>query len=241
MYQVAICEDEKVFAEAHEKICRDIFSNLNIEFHISIFDSSVAFLKTSSGARKRYDLILLDIVMDGTNGLELAKTIRESDGEATIIFITSSKEYALQGYDVKALHYLLKPVDSLRLERLILSDYHNKFQINYFVFKSGSQNLRISVKDIIALETVGRRVEITLADRTHTYSGKLTEILSELPREQFVRCHQAFAVNIDSIRELTRQSAIAVNGKEIPVSRTFMKDVQRAFLRQMQGKVPPNA
>lgn len=234
MYEVAICEDEKIFSDAHEKICHEILDKLNIDFHISVFNNSTDFLRAYSGAQKRYNLILLDIVMDGTNGIELAKRIRESDEEASIIFVTSSSDYALQGYDVKALHYLMKPVDITQLERLIMADYHNKFQYNYFIFKSGSQNIRIPLKDIISLETTGRRVEITLSDRTHFYSGKLIELLSELPAERFVRCHQAFAVNIDNIRELTRQSAIAVNGKEIPVSRTFLKDVQQAFLRQMQ-------
>lgn len=234
MYQVAICEDEKIFLKAQEKLCRDIFNKLNIEYHISIFDNSTGFLKAYSGIQKRYNLILLDIIMDGTNGMELAKTIRKSDKEATIIFITSCKDYALQGYDVKALHYLLKPVDSARLERLIVSDYQKKFQNNFFRFKSGTQNLRIPINDIISLETVGRRVEITLPDKTYYYSGKLTDLLAELPRNQFVRCHQAFAVNIDNVRELTRQDAVTVTDKTIPVSRTFMKAVQHAFLKQMQ-------
>lgn len=234
MYQVAICEDEKIFSEAHIKICRDIFNKLNIDCHISAFDNSADFLKAYSGGQKRYNLILLDIVMDGINGMELARMVRESDEDATIIFVTSSSEYALQGYDVKALHYLMKPVDSDRLERLIWEDYQNKFQSNFFMFKSGSQNLRIPINDILVLETVGRRVEITLPDKTHSYSGKLTELLDQLPKERFVRCHQAFAVNIDNIRELTRQDAVTVTGKTIPVSRTFMKDTKKAFLKRME-------
>lgn len=232
MYQVAICEDEKIFSKTHEKICHDILTKLDIEFHISVFDNSVDFLKTSPGVK--YNLILLDIIMDGINGVELAKTIRRSDGEATIIFVTSSKEYALQGYDVKALHYLMKPVDVTLLERLIIEDYRHKFQNNYLIIKSGSQNLRIPINDIIALETTGRKVTLTLPDRSIHYSGKLTDLLDELPKDRFVRCHQAYAVNISNIRELARQDAVTVTGKVIPVSRTFMKNVQRAFLRRMQ-------
>lgn len=234
MYNIAICEDEKLFSETHEKICRDIFSKLNIACHISVFNNSAGFLKASGGGHKHYNLILLDIVMEGINGIELAKKIRESDDEATIIFITSSRDYALQGYDVKALHYLMKPADSAQLERLILADYKTKFQSNFLIIKSGTQNLRIPTNDIISMETVGRRVEITLPDKTHYYSGKLTELLAQLPSERFVRCHQAFAVNIDNIRELARQDAITITGKTIPVSRTYIKDVQQAFLRQMQ-------
>lgn len=234
MYRIAICEDEKVFFEAQEKACRDIFDNLNLEYRITTFDNSKDFLTAFSVEHKRYDLILMDIVMDGTNGMELARTVRESDREVTIIFITSSRDYALQGYDVNALHYLLKPIDIDVLERLIVSDYHNKFQNSYLVVKSGAQNLRIHLKDIYALETVGRRVEITLPDRKQYYSGKMVDLLDELPKNQFIRCHQSFAININNIRELTNQAAVTLNGKIVPVSRTFKRDVQKAFLKQMR-------
>jgi DNA-binding LytR/AlgR family response regulator len=234
MYQVALCEDEKVFSEVQEKICREILDKLNIEYHIAVFDNSNDFLAAFSEEQRRYDLILLDIVMDGTNGVELARTIRESDKDAVIIFITSSREYALQGYDVNALHYLLKPVDADVLERLIVSSYQDKFQYDFFIFKSGALTQRIPIKEIIALETTGRKVTIMLPDKTLHYSGKLTELLEELPQNHFVRCHNAFAVNISNIRELTRTSAITVNGKIIPISRAFAKDTQKAFLRQMR-------
>jgi DNA-binding LytR/AlgR family response regulator len=234
MYQVALCEDEKIFSEAQEKICREILEKLNIEHNITVFDSAGKFLAAFSEERKRYDLILLDIIMDAMSGMELARAIRESDGETVIIFITSSREHVFEGYDVNAFHYLMKPVDAEVLERLIEKAHKEKFQNNFFVFKSGAQNQRIPVKDIIALETEGRKVEITLPDRTLHYPGKLTELLDELPKGRFIRCHQAFAVNIGSIRELTRSNAIAVNGKIIPISRAHLKDVQKAFLMNMQ-------
>lgn len=234
MYEVALCEDEKIFAEEQEKICRSIFNKLNIEYHLTVFNGSKDFLDNFTKKHKRYDLILLDIIMDGTDGIEIARIIRSFDNDAVIIFITASSEYALQGYDVKALHYLMKPVDAGVLERLITSAYNEKFQNDFFVFKSGSQFMRIPINDIIALETVGRRVKITLPDMTHYCSGKLTELLAGLPKERFVRCHQSFVVNIGNIRTLTRLAAVTVNGKEIPISRAYMKDFKDAFLRSMQ-------
>ena len=234
MYRIAICEDEEVFSEAQKKICREILEKLNIEHRISVFDGAVKFLTAFSQEPERYDLILLDIIMDGMSGMELARAIRESDKEAVIIFITSSREHVFEGYDVNAFHYLIKPVDEAVLECLIKKTYEDKFQSNYFAFKSGAQNQRIPIKDIIALETVGRKVEITLPDRKLHYSGKLTELLDELPKGCFIRCHQAFAVKIDNIRELSRSNAITVNGKTIPISRAYLKDVQKAFLMNMQ-------
>jgi len=231
MYRVAICEDEAISRQAQEKICREILEKLNIKHHISVFEAGADFWSAFSEGT-RYDLILLDIVMDEPNGMVLARRIREYDGDAAIIFISSNPGFSLQGYDVGALHYLIKPLDGEVLERLIASDYQRRFQNQYLVFKSGTQSLRVPIKDIICLETVDRHVAITLPDRTVDCHGTLSELIDGQAR--LVRCHKAFAVNLSNIRELTRTDAIAVNGKAIPVSRTFSKDVQKAFLRQMR-------
>ena len=234
MYQVALCEDEKIFTQVLEKICRQIFENLKTEYRITAFSSGEDFLRAFSDEHQRFDLILLDIVMGGISGIELARKIRETDREATIIFVTSHKEYVFEGYDVNALHYLLKPVDAALLERLVIKAYKDRFQSSFLSFKSGTQNHRIAVKDIVSLETRGRKVRITLADRTLLYSGKLAELLDELPNDAFVRCHQSHAISIGNIRELTRFAAIATNGKKVPISRAYLKAVQKAFLANMQ-------
>jgi len=232
MYRVALCEDEKIYSRAQTKICREILEKLNIEHSISVFENSAEF-QTSFSNGERYDLILLDIVMDGTDGMELAREIRGHDSEAAIVFITANPEFALQGYDVNALHYLMKPLSKDMLSKLIASDYERRFQCNYFIVKSGAQKLRIPTREIICFETVDRRVIITLKDGTVDYSGKLSEIAEGLPGEMFVRCHIGYIVNLKNIKTLTRTEAIAANGKIIPVSRSYCATIQKAFLKQM--------
>ncbi|MCL2217770.1 MAG: LytTR family DNA-binding domain-containing protein [Defluviitaleaceae bacterium] len=234
MYRIALCENEEVFAAEQQKLCRDIFVKMNIEYELAAFQSAEEFLNEfNNKERERFDLLILDIMMDGMDGIELAHKIREADKNAAIIFLTSHRDFALQGYDVNALHYLIKPVDAAVLERLIQSAYNEKFQDNYLVIKIGTQHLRIPADDIICLETTGRRVEITLLDKTVYCSGKLSDLLQELPEDRFVRCHQAFAVNVKHIRELGKQDAITVSGKKIPVSRTYMSDIKKMFMRQL--------
>jgi DNA-binding LytR/AlgR family response regulator len=235
MYRVAICEDEQAFSDALSKTCRDIMDGLNIEHGIIAFKSSEDFLLFSAEKKIKFDFILLDIVMGGMDGVELARVIRKTDSEAAIVFTTSSIDHVFDGYDVGALHYLTKPVDAAKLKSLIQSAYSDKYQNSIFVFKSGDSNYRLMVKDIISLETVGRKVEIAYQDRTLHCPGKLSELLERLPKGRFVRCHQGFAVNIGNIREITRFFAIAINGKKIPISRAYTKDVQKAFLANMQS------
>lgn len=235
MYRVALCEDEACFSAELEKVCHAIFDKLMIEYELDLFDSSDAFMRVFSSEHRRFDFMLLDIVMAEPNGMELARLIRQEDTEGAIVFVTSNPDYALLGYDVQALHYLMKPVDAEVLERLIALDYKGRFETSFFVFESGTQKLRVAVKDIISLETIGRRVAVTLHGETVYYSGKLSDLLVKLPKEQFIRCHQAFALNIRNIRELNQHEAISVNGKSIPVSRSFTKDVQRAFAKVLRG------
>jgi len=233
MYKVALCEDEQAFFEAQEKICRDILEKLNIGYSISVFESSAAFWTAfSKGAR--YDLILLDIIMDKINGMELAQKIRGYDSDAAIVFITSSPEFAMQSYDVSALHYLMKPLNGDKLEEIVKSDYERRFRRQFIIIKSGTQNLRISASDIVCFENVGRRVMLTLTDGgTVDCSGKLTEIWEGLPKETFIRCHVGYIVNLKNIKKLTRTEAVSVSGKTIPVSRVYSQAAQTTFMKQM--------
>ena len=208
-------------------------AKLNIEHQISSFDSSMGLLKASIEKDMRYDLILLDIAMDKIDGIELARRIRKIDNEVDIIFITSKQEYALDGYDVNALHYLMKPVNTTKLETLIKTAYAKKFQESVIVVKSGNQHFRVPVGTIVSIETIGRQVKLSLLDKEIKCPGKLIDILSELPCGQFVRCHQAFAVNVSNVRTLSRKTAVTIDGKEIPVSRTYLDDTRNAIMSRM--------
>lgn len=235
MYQVALCEDERIFAETQERLCRAIFAKLNIEYRLTVFTGSEDFLHVFTLGGKRYDLILLDIIMVGMNGMDLARMIRVKDKTAAIIFITSTMDYATQGYDVDALHYLNKPVDGEKLERLIARDYESRFKRDYFVFDSLGVKRKVAISEIICMETAGRRAEATLTDGTAVYYyGKLVDLLNKMPAGRFTRCHQAFAVNLDNIRELDGGDAVAVDGKRIPVSRAYVKAVEKAFMERFR-------
>lgn len=201
-----------------------------MEYEITIYETGMDFMEAYSGGA-RYDLLLLDIVMDELSGMELARRLRKQGSDAAIVFITANPDYALQGYDVGALHYLIKPLKAESLGKVIEEDYRRRFSRNYLCVKSGTQNLRILLKDIVCLEIVGRHVEITTLYGEVEASAKLAELLEELPKDQFYRCHVGYAINLRNIQRISRTEAVAVNGKVIPVSRTYLQEVERAFLK----------
>lgn len=230
MYRIAICEDEAVFLQEQETICREICNKLNIEYEITAFETGTDFMAAYEGGA-RYDLLLLDIVMDELSGMALARRLRQQGSDDAIVFITANPDYALEGYDVGALHYLMKPLNGEALGKVIAADYKRRFLQNYLFVKSGTQTLRLPLKDMICLETAGRRVKITTLNGEIETSAKLTELLESLPKEQFCRCHVGFVINLSNIKTLSRTDAVAVNGKAIPVSRTYVKEVEKAFLK----------
>jgi DNA-binding LytR/AlgR family response regulator len=236
MFQIALCEDEKIFAETQEEHCRKICDGMGIEYGIDVYDNSAGLLTAYIWEGKRYDLLILDIVMDGMNGVELARRIRQADANAVIAFLTSSADYLFKGYKAAASRYIMKGESNEKreLEELIKEVYENKYQPSCYILKAGSHTHRIKLNEIIALEIVARRVEITATDGVFYYTGTLDGLLSELPDGLFTRCHKAFAVNINLMREIDRLEIVAVNGKRIPISRPYMNDVKAAFLNRVK-------
>jgi DNA-binding LytR/AlgR family response regulator len=237
MFQIAFCEDEKIFAETQEELCRNICDSMDIEYGIDVYDNSNSLFTAYIQEEKRYDLLILDIIMDGMNGVELARKIRQADADVAIAFLTSSANYLFKGYKATASSYIMKGgnKEKQELEELIKEVYENKYQPSCYILKAGSHTHRIRIKEIIALETVVRRVEIIATDGVFYYTGTLDDLLSELPNGLFTRCHKGFAVNINLMREIDRLEIIAVNGKRIPISRPFMNDVKAAFLNRVRN------
>jgi DNA-binding LytR/AlgR family response regulator len=236
MFRIALCEDEKVYAETQERLCREILGRIDASFEITAFCSAEDFLAAFSKSGERYHLILLDIIMGGMSGMELAQRIRESDKETDIIFLTSNPDFMSKGYDVKALHYLLKPVDAEQLGRLIKQVYEEKYQPQFFMLKTGTQRRAVRIYDIVMLETVNRKVEITLTDGTLYTSGKLSELLDELPPGHLIRCHSGYAVNMRHIQEFDRSEVVTKDGKRVPISRSYWDAVKSAYLTYMQDR-----
>ena len=234
LYKIAICEDEEIFSTDLASHCNEICKDLRIEYNVKIFKSGEDFLSVFKSQPLEFDLILLDIIMGNLNGIEVAKHIRERNAVAAIIFITSNKDSAAQGYEVKALRYLMKPIDKVVLKQLIGADYQDRFQQVFIIIKSGSDLIKIPITNIIALEIAPRKVMIHLYHETLFHAGKLDDLLSQLPMPTFVRCHKSFALNINNIRELNKQNAVGVNGMLIPVSRSYMKSIKIAFLKSME-------
>lgn len=233
MYHIALCDDEAVFADALSTMVKGIMDELCIPYKLDVFSSCEALWDVLRDKPDVYELLLLDIMMNGMNGLELAQTIRRQNEKVTIVFITSTPDFALQGYEVHAFHYLLKPISRKALKTLLKHDSHHTAQLNTLIVREGTVFRQLDIDKINYLETQGRKVAVFLVDDTILISARLPEMENQLPKNRFVRCHQSFILNMDKVAELRYGEAVMNDEKRVPVSRSYLKMVQKSFLSKL--------
>ena len=134
-YRLAICEDDPRERQSLESLCREILQKRSIPGEVASDPSTEALDASLQEGRGPFDLLLLDIQMAGINGMEFAKTLRDRGDEVRILFITGAAEYALEGYQVNPIHYLLKPVNQRDLERVLVGDWERNHRSKTLLFR----------------------------------------------------------------------------------------------------------
>ena len=165
------------------------------------------------------------------NWHKFAKTLRDRGDEVRILFITGAAEYALEGYQVNPIHYLLKPVNQQELERVLVGDWERNHRSKTLLFRQGTKWVALAVEDILYIESLNRNVVVHTDKAQHTFSMTLTEVEAMVPGGGFAKCHNNFLVNFRRVEEIGRTSLRLRSGEELPMGRRFYRDFQTAFVR----------
>ena len=235
MVNIVICENDKNDQEFVKAKVVEILDDLNIEYEIKVYNSGDDLLK---GYDKYTDIILLDIQMDGLDGMETARKIREFDDNVEIIFITSFVEYALEGYEVNAYRYLLKPVKDENLRTSLINCLNDRnFVKRSIVIKEGDTRIKISLKDIMYIEVQGNDITVHTLKDTYRTKGTMSNFETEINSNMFVRCHKSYLVNLEYIKSIKRYTSILVNDEEVPLSRNKYKEIKDRFFEMIEDKL----
>lgn len=195
------------------------------------FDRSESFL-FSWEDDKDYGLLVLDIEMGGMSGLELAKKIRLEDRELPILFVTGYDEYMQYGYDVSALHYLIKPVSKERMFQALNKLSEKEDAAKILILHSENEVRRISINQILYVEAAGHGSVLHTADEAIRLKESFGEMEKQvLPTGEAVKCHRAYLVNLRFVAAVRSVDLILDNGESLPISRSRMKSVQQEFMR----------
>lgn len=196
-----------------------------ISLHIDYYLSGEDYF--SSCATDESNLYILDIQLSGMTGIDVAKKMRERGFDGTLLFLTAFREYVFEGYDVRALHYLLKPVSQEALNKC-LDDVHQQIKGDYFVFRDNSHMLQIPYSDIICLSVVKHYIEITTKKEVYSIRMSLKSILPFLPTD-FVQCHRGYIVNMRHIRKVTATNIMLSNNTTVQIGRNYLSSLRREY------------
>jgi len=224
MYKIAIVEDMPSESARLTALLRRYADETENQFYIMSYQSGQAFLDRYDGS---CDLVLMDIQMTPLDGMETARCLRGFDDRVILIFVTNMAQYALQGYEVEALDFLVKPVEYPVIRRLLdrVLPRIRPAPSEKLCLRSREGTTLIPTSDICYVESYNHKVIVHTPERDIPGSETLQSVEAKLRAQYFFRCHAAFLVNLEYVERIQGSDAW-VRGVPVPIS----KHRKKAFL-----------
>lgn len=182
--------------------------------------------------QKDFDVLFIDIQMPGMNGMELAKQVRAGNRDIVLVFATGVSMYLEEGYEVEALHYLLKPLSREKVEACLEKALQRRRPDRFVTLHTEDGILKVSQESINYVEATGRRCCIGRVGEQKTLEVKenLSKLEELLESGEFVKCHRSFLCRIGNIHHIAREDIFFDDGNTIPVSRRLYQQVNQKFI-----------
>lgn len=227
-YKIAICDDSDADRQYVRGMVNDWAAARGDSVHADDFPSAESFL-FHYAEESDYDILLLDIEMGAMDGVSMAKQLRKNNDTLQIIFITGYSDYISEGYEVAALHYLLKPVKEEKL-RSVLDRAAEKLVKNEKVlsFETGREMVRVPIYQIRYAEVFGNYITVHAAADI-TVKMTLQNLEKQLD-DRFYRVGRSALVNLTQISRVTRTEIRLSDGTAIPLPRGAYDGVNRAII-----------
>ena len=228
---IAVVDDEKIIREH----IREMIENQKPDCDVACFSSGEELL----AAAKQFDIIFLDIQMDGMNGIEAAKEVREKNADTVLIFITGIKEYVFEALDIYAFHYLLKPVTKQKftevfehaLREVMLRKMRRKKKL---FINTRNKKITIDADNILYIESVSRKVQIYTMQEVIEAYATLGELETQLG-VTFYRCHRGYLVNMAHITEYKSDCITLTGGNTVYLAKKKYGEFVNAYMWYLQN------
>lgn len=225
--RIAICDDDRVQLQYISALVHKWSAASGENIDVSLYSSAEELLFNYTP--ECFDVFLLDIQMDGENGISLAKRIRSYNDSASIIFITAVSDYVFEGYDVGAVQYLLKPVNEQKLFDCLDISRKKSSAVQRILFETENGSTAVNEEDIVYFEAFSHRMKVVLSGSEFFVSESLGSIAERLDNH-FYKCHRSYIVNLQRVNSIKRYDAVMDNGFAVPVSRRIYNDFNNAFI-----------
>lgn len=228
LISVVICDDEILTCFDIKKNVSDILLEKGINHTVETFCSGSELIDS----KLKFNIILLDIKMDSLNGIETARILRENNCSSIIIFITSAPEYVYNAFDVDAFHYLLKPIDNMKLADVLYRAV-NKILTSkdeFIVINANRQTIKLQLSEIMYFEIIGRVIKAHSNNQTYEYYEKFSILEQKLPTDKFFRCHKSYLINLSYVASFEKAEITLDRNEKIPLSKRRYDDFSKVFL-----------
>ena len=226
-YRIAICDDKQEDREYVQQLTARWAQQRGNQMEMTEFCSAEQFL--FSCPQPDFDLLLLDIEMGEMDGVSLAKQVRRTNELMQIVFITGYSDYITEGYEVAALHYLMKPVKEEKLFAVLdraVERLHKNTKV--LTLETAEEMVRVPLYQVSALE-VQRNYVTVHARQDYTVKKSLSELMEQLD-ERFFRVGRSAVVNLNDISRVIRSDIYLTDGRSIPLPRGAYDKLNRAII-----------
>ncbi len=221
--RILICDDEEIIVNTVENMLKNICYKKD------------TILKATSGAelldlfyKSTYliNLILLDIKMEGLNGIELTKLIKEHSPRTIVILITRYENFALDGYKARAFNFLLKPINEEKLKVAVEESKQLIVEDDYFIVRLKKETTFLSVKDIFYIESYNRKIIYYTQNNSYETNEKFRNVIEKFESKGFCKAHKSYLVNLNYVDKVDKKSreVIICNQFKVPIGSRNIKN-----------------
>lgn len=226
--KVYICDDNREELRKYEKEIRTICEKHSIQLELALYDSAKKLLFDIEDEGRKPDVIYLDIHLDDINGVEVAQTLRRQEFQNEIIFLTASEQqkHILQGYDVEAMHYVIKnktPKEKFEWIFLWAFEKTSKRKQEVINFSCAGDSCTVPVDEIKYFEVKRKVITVYYRDESFEFYSTMDKIENMLCQKGFIRVHRSYIVSLQYVVRGAYDELTLEDGTKIPLGRAYQK------------------
>lgn len=228
---IAICDDNPKIIGQIETLLLSFFEHDLNQFNYEAFLSGESLVDHLTKEESSFQIYLLDVEMKSLDGFEVARFIRERDQQAIIIFITSHVEWMPEAFEVNAFHYLIKPIDELKVKQ-VLTKAMEQLSLRKMILQFTIQKkvYTVYLGEVEYFESMKRKMIIHLKNgEEYEYYGTMREVIDKVSTQLFTQVHHSFVINMDYVQMKSGETIVLQSGREIAITKKFHQSFQSAY------------
>lgn len=229
VYNIAICDNDVGFAKSMTEQCKNIMDKWNIHFSIKRLYSCEEVLRDYARGG-RADMMFINTTLGRKSGIDLTRRLKERGCASAVVLMAEDTGFLLDGYEVQPAYFLLKPIDTERLERAFKIGLKLQTEQKILVLKCDRQYMQVPIESILYIEAFNHGLTVHTRSRDYQVRMTFSQIMEELPPLRFARCHNSYVVNLARVSNFSRTDGVTLDCRvTLPLGRKYFEEFKQSF------------